>query len=221
MANMLNQSGFADHDGSVKPRAIFLMLAVPAWIVGLFTLGILGFLPSKPGAPSQLAVDLLLVPLDLLAAAFIVWVAYGWVVGLVPFVACPADELISTTSSWPEGQPMGVRLTGVVELAVPGIRRRYRSRPTSLALEDGTVDLVVHRWKSAWLGRERMPAAVVELGANEILGAVRGTVHLVSNEMPGIRIATPQGPLIVAFHTCDARDRVFNALRAIASAERD
>ena len=160
---------------------------------------------------------ILALVLLLLCLAFIGGVVYGWIIGFVPFVPCATDTPLVDDSALPEDHPIRLGLTGIVALAVPTIRRRYRNRPSVLVLKEGKINFLVDRWRTQYFRRQRSYASVVSLDPADVSAIVRGTAYLVSKEMPAIRLDTPQGPLLLTFAAPEFRDRAYNALAALIS----
>ena len=228
LANMLNQFAgpvdFADHDSSIRPGAIFVVLSIPFLMASLTVIGMAGWVlrgasppQAKLSGPALAVFDVALLSLLL---SFIALVAYGWVSGFVPFVAYRADVPESDETDVLDEQPVRLGLTGIVALADPSVRRRYRNRPAALVLKDGEIKLLVDRWRTGYRFRHRSYAAVVGLDPGSVTAIVRGTAFLVSREMAAIRVATPQGPLVWTFATPESRDGAYNALAVLTKSSR-
>ena len=193
---------FADHDSSIRPRGIYVVLVLPTmWALALvFVILAMLLQGSSPHAklsgPELVVLALALLPWPL---AFIALVAYGWVSGFLPFVPYPPDTPLGETSVLPQEHPVRLGLTGIVALAVPTIRRRYRNRPSVLVLRGAEINLLVDRWKTEYYHRQASYAAVVSLDPGSVSYVERGTAFLVSREMAEVRLATPQGPLVLTF----------------------
>jgi hypothetical protein len=156
--------------------------------------------------PAVVALVLLPVPV-----AFVAWVAYGWAIGFVPFVPDGASLDVDTPPSI-EGEPVRAALTGIVGLQARSIRRRYRNRPSVILVQGGEINLLVDRWKTQYVGRQRSYAAVVSMSPAELSDVVRGTAYLVTAEKPAVRMRSPNGPILLAFASREARDLVYGRL---------
>lgn len=216
LAHMLNQYTFAnpDHSNSTYPILVgFLVLSfgigpvVVAWQLLLFSAGV------QPTAPISDPMGYLLVAaLGLIA----LWLAVGWLVGLVPFVLDREQKPKSPRlQPLPDGSRLPVHVTGVFDY---GNRTRlFRHRQAVLECDSQTQLLIYVQRK--WVQdvealTQHGAAAYGRLWPETVSRVRRGTAYLATETRPAIEFHWLHGRILLDFDDEESRDRLFASLAA-------
>jgi hypothetical protein len=213
LAHMLNQFPFENPDNSDSTYPIlvgFVVLSfgfgpvVVAWQLLLFCAGIQPQAPLRDPA-AYLGVALL--------GVIVLWLAVGWLVGLVPFVPDREQKPKSRLQPLPDGSRIPVHVTGVLDFG--NRTRRYRHRQAVLEYNPQTQLLICvqRKWVQDVEALTQHGAVAYGRLLPETVSKVRrGTAFLVTETRPAVELHWLHGRILLDFDDSESRDRVFARL---------